>query len=75
MAFKGLIESRRFWVLILDTIVSTALYFVGKYAVGAIDDLKFVTLALQPVFLLVIYGFTKDNEALIQSGKAPGGGA
>ena len=74
MAFKGLIESRRFLVLIFDTLVSLALFFIGKYAGGSLDDVKFVILALQPVVLMVIYGFTRDDTALIQAGRNPGGG-
>ena len=56
---KALFESRRFVTALADVIFSTVLYFVGKYAVpSAVEDVKFVILALQPVIGLLIAAFT-----------------
>ena len=61
--FKTLFQSRKFWVLILDVVTSTILFFVAKYAPNWQDDVKFLVLTYQPVFLLVIYGiYAEDNQ-------------
>ena len=58
---KGLLASRRFWVLVVDTVISLLLYFVGKYAGAAMEDVKFLILALQPIALLLIAAWTVDD--------------
>lgn len=50
-----LLESRRFWLLVLDTIISLALHFWGA------EDVKFLITALQPIFVLVIIAYTVDD--------------
>lgn len=65
-----LFQSRRFWLLILDTVVSLALYFVGKYgAVGTIEDVKFIIGALQPVFIVLIAAYTVENAPALNAPK------
>lgn len=58
---KSLLNSRKFWVMILDLVTSFTLYFVAKYAKIALEDVKFVILGLQPLFLLVIYSIYGQN--------------
>jgi hypothetical protein len=56
-------NSRKFWLLILDTVISLTLYFVSKYAMGAVEDVKFLVLALQPVFVTIILAVAwNDNN-------------
>ena len=56
------LTSRRFWTLLVDTLVSLALYFVGKYAAPALtDDVKFGVMVLQPVVALLIVAYTVDD--------------
>lgn len=63
--FKALVMSRKFWLLILDTVISITLYFVSKYAPVAFDDVKFAILALQPVFVAIILAIAwEDNNKL-----------
>lgn len=50
----SLLKSRKFLLLALDTVVSLALYFVGKYLAVAEADLKFLVASLQPVFVVII---------------------
>lgn len=64
-------RSAKFWVLVLDTVVSLTLFFVGKYAPAIMEDVKFVIGALQPVFALVITGIFVEDAAV----KRVGGGA
>lgn len=65
---KGLLQSRKFWLLVLDTVIVLVLYFIGKYAPIAYDDVNTVILALQPVFVVVIGGIAYED------GKAKGAG-
>jgi len=61
-----LLKSRKFLVLLLDTVVSLVLYFSAKYlAAGAVEDIKTVILALQPVVLVLIGAIAyEDGQAM-----------
>ena len=64
--FQALLKSRKFLVLLLDTTVSLVLYFSAKYlAAGAVEDIKTVILALQPVVLVLIGAIAyEDGQAM-----------
>ena len=64
--FQALLKSRKFLVLLLDTVVSLVLYFSAKYlAAGAVEDIKTVILALQPVALVLIGAIAyEDGQAM-----------
>jgi hypothetical protein len=72
--WKLLFQSRKFWLLILDTFVSLGLYFVSKYAGSAFEDVKLVILGLQPVFLMIIYAIAKEDAAEKSAASNPGQG-
>jgi hypothetical protein len=62
---KRLLNSSKFWALILDTVISSVLFFVGKYAVPELaEDIKFVIMALQPVFLVLIAAIAAEDVAV-----------
>jgi hypothetical protein len=61
--FASLIKSRKFWLLILDTVISLIVFFVSKYAGGAIEDVKFLIASLQPVFVIIIYAIAVEDAA------------
>ena len=64
--FALLVRSRKFWLLVLDTVISLILYFIGKYLPGAEADVKFAILALQPVVISVIVSIAwEDNNKTI----------
>lgn len=65
--FTGLLRSRKFWLAIVDVVLSTVLYFAGKYAGAALDDIKFLIAAYQPVIGLVIVGITVEDTAKAQA--------
>ena len=65
--WKLLFASRKFWLLILDTVISLSLYFVGKYAGIAFEDVKLVILTLQPVFIMLIYAIAKEDAAGVRT--------
>lgn len=58
---KALLESRRFWVAILDTVISLVTLVVSTY----FGQQKEFTLAvigiLQPVFIILINGLTTSD--------------
>lgn len=65
--FIGLLRSRKFWLALLDVLISTALFFIGKYAGAATDDLKFLIAAYQPVIVMVIIGITQEDKAKLEA--------
>lgn len=68
---QALLKSRKFWILILDTVVSLALYFVGKYAPVAEADVKLLILTLQPVFVTIIGAIAYEDGQALAAGVHP----
>ena len=63
-AFGSLLRSRKFMLLLLDTVVSLLTFFVGKYATPATaQDLLTVIGILQPVFVMMIYSIALEDSA------------
>jgi len=61
---NGLLVSRKFWITVVDLVVSTATYFIGKYvnpASGA--DILWLIAAWQPVVLVLINSIAKEDVA------------
>ena len=70
MVFKSLFHSRKFWLLVLDTVISLALYFVGKYAApGIFEDVQMVIYGLQPVFVALIVAIAMEDSAALKAGR------
>lgn len=68
----GLLRSRKFLLLCLDTVISLALFFVGKYAVPELaTDIEFAIGALQPVFVSLIIAISVEDAAAKRAGKFP----
>ena len=66
--FLGLLHSRKFWLLILDTVVSFTTYFVTKYAAPEMsNDILYIIGGLQPMFLLVINSIAREDVANTQA--------
>ena len=62
--FTLLLHSRKFWLLILDTVISLLLYFVGKYgAPNILEDIKTLIVILQPVFIVIISAIAYEDAA------------
>lgn len=64
-SFPTLFQSREFWLLVLDGVVSLTLHFFGG------DDVNFIIGAIQPIFLFVIYHFTQVEKAAYAAGVHP----
>lgn len=65
----SLFESRKFWLMILDTVVSLALWFINRNSPQALEDVKFLIGAIQPVFITLIYAIAHEDAAAITSGR------
>lgn len=61
--FSALARSRKFWLLVLDTVVALATYFIGKYAGAESNDLLVLIGALQPIFVMLITLITVEDNA------------
>ena len=60
-------KSRKFWIVVLDVVVSSALFFGAKYiAPAAFADVKFVIGVLQAPVLMLIGAITVQNVKLAE---------
>ena len=61
---SSLLSSRKFWLMIVDVLVSAGIYFIAKYAdpMFAEDALWMIGL-LQPVIISVITGIAVEDAA------------
>lgn len=50
-----LLSSRRFWLMLVDVIVSILLHYLGG------SDMKFLIITIQPVVITVIVAYTIDD--------------
>ena len=70
--FAGLLRSRKFWLLMLDTAISMATYFVTKYAAPALaDDVLYFIGAIQPVFVVLIGAIAYEDGQAKKAGNFP----
>ena len=67
--FASLLKSRKFWLTILDLVVSFAGYFVTKYvAPDYAKDVLFVIAGIQPVFVTIIAAIAYEDGKNVQAG-------
>lgn len=59
---RSLLFSRKFLVLILDTIISVILHF------GGTENVEFLIGALQPVAMVIIYAIAMEDVAKTNNG-------
>ena len=63
--FSALLHSRKFWLMILDLVISLSLYFVAKYAAAPVaEDVKWVIGLLQPIFVALISAIAYEDASL-----------
>ena len=61
---NGLLQSRKFWLMILDVVISTATYLVGKYVIPELaEDILWLIAAWQPVMVALITGIAVEDAA------------
>lgn len=68
-----LLKSRRFWMAVLDTVVSIAGFVVAHYVPdpNTADLIKFLVVSLQPLFVTIIVAFTVEDVTAIRMGVHP----
>ena len=60
---KALLKSRKFLLLVLDTIISLALYVTASFFPEAQDSVKEFIAILQPVFVSLIIAISVEDAA------------
>jgi hypothetical protein len=64
----GLLRSRKFWIMLVDVLASTVLYFLAKYSSESmVNDVKFLIASYQPVILLVIGAIAYEDGANVKA--------
>ncbi|MDD5517835.1 MAG: hypothetical protein PHV98_00605 [Candidatus Omnitrophica bacterium] len=58
-----LLQSRKFWLLVMDTVISLALLVVGLYNPTLTETVNKFIVILQPVFVAVITGIFVEDAA------------
>ena len=70
--FKSLWQSRKFWLLILDAVVSTLTLVLAKFLSPADLDFALKLIAIyQPVFVFLIVSIAAEDVSLNRSGGEP----
>ena len=67
---KRLLKSAKFMTLLLDTAVSLATFFIGKYAGVATEDLLILIAAIQPVAMMMIGSIAYEDAAAKRAGNS-----
>lgn len=61
---SSLLKSRKFWLMVLDVIISTITFFVSKYiSPDLAENILWVIGAWQPVIVAVIIGIAVEDAA------------
>lgn len=57
-----ILKSRKFWIMVIDVVVSVTGYFVTKYAApDAAKDVLFLIGSIQPIVIAVVASYTVQN--------------
>lgn len=61
--WERLAQSRKFWLLIMDTVISLVLHFCAVVKPEALEHVKFAVATLQPVFIVLITAIAVEDAA------------
>lgn len=62
---SGLLKSRKFWLMILDVVISTVTFFVTKYVAPDVgENILWLIGAWQPVIVALIVGIAVEDAAV-----------
>lgn len=62
--FKGLLQSRKFWLMLVDVVLSNITYFLTLYlAPDKAEMALWLVGSWQPVIISVIVGITAEDSA------------
>lgn len=68
--WQRLAQSRKFWLLVVDAVISLVLHFCAAVKPEALDHVKFAVATLQPVFIVLITAIAVEDAALNLSNKS-----
>ena len=72
MNVPSIFKSRKFWLAMLDVVISSALFFGAKYMdPSAAENINFIIGVIQAPFIMVIGGIAYEDAALKSSGSYP----
>jgi hypothetical protein len=72
MAIGALLQSRKFLLLLFDTVLSLATLIGGWFlAPELLGEVAAVIAILQPVFIMIIYTVAKEDVAAYEAGVIP----
>ena len=61
---SSLLKSRKFWIMVVDVIISSATYFISKYVAPEIgNDIIWLIASWQPVIYALIAGIAAEDAA------------
>lgn len=67
-----MLQSRKFWLMVLDVLISTATYFVTKYVSPELaEQIIWLIVTWQPVIVALILGIAIEDAGAKASGKFP----
>ena len=73
MALRALFQSRKFLLLLFDTVLSLVALIGGWFlAPEVLGGVAAVIALLQPVFIMIIYTIAKEDVAAYEAGIIPG---
>lgn len=58
-----LLKSAKFWTAVIGAVFTLAMYFVGKYAPGAAEDVKVVIWSVDALLGIVIAAWCVEDAA------------
>ena len=61
-------KSSKFWMVVFNFVTSTTVFFVGKYAQVAAEDVAFLIGAMQPAIVMIIAGIAIEDAAQKRAG-------
>jgi uncharacterized membrane protein HdeD (DUF308 family) len=64
-----LFQSRKFWLLILDTVIAIVLYTVANFFPAFKEHVGFLVATLQPVFVMLIVAIAIEDAAEKRAGQ------
>jgi hypothetical protein len=66
-------KTQKFWLMVLDMVISLTLFFVSKNVPGMLEDVKFLIAAIQPLFIALITAVAVESVAMTRMGMASRG--
>jgi len=64
----ALLRSRKFLLLVLDTVISFVLWFIGQTNPDALENVQGLIAMLQPVFVAIIIAISIEDAAALKAG-------